>query len=401
MQKRDMTAGIIGAAGYAGAELIRLLSGHPEISRLYLASVSRRSEKITDIYPNFLVKSVPGPRAGKAKFGGNPESAGDSHCTESPESAENPDSAGILEEPEKVIAASDIVFGALPSGTGEGYAKACVDRGISYIDLSADFRFGDDGETYRAWYGKDWLYPELRRRSVYGLPELYRETITTLAASGPVIVGNPGCYPTAVTLAAYPALAGKGPKPAPGAAVIADAISGVTGAGREPGRAYHFPECSDSVSPYKVGAHRHSPEIGRNLSAIAGKRVPVVFTPHLGPFNRGILATVYIPLEAAGTRPAVDRDAAEAEIRRQYAGFYRNESFVRILPAGLCAATNRVRQSNYCDISVHLDWEGGTLIAVSAIDNMVKGAAGQAVQNMNLIAGFDERSGLCALPSLF
>ncbi|MDR0587055.1 MAG: N-acetyl-gamma-glutamyl-phosphate reductase, partial [Treponema sp.] len=224
-----MTAGIIGATGYAGVELIRLLSGHPEISRLYLASSSRQGQKLEDVYPNFLIKTV-GDAAGSGKFN------------------------GTLEAPEKVIAVSDIVFGALPPGTGEGYAKACLDRGVSYIDLSADFRFGDDEETYRAWYGKDWLYPELRRRSVYGLPELYRETVKTLAASGPVIVGNPGCYPTAVTLAAYPALAGKGPKPAPGAVVIADAISGVTGAGREPGRAYHFPECSDSVSPYKVGS---------------------------------------------------------------------------------------------------------------------------------------------------
>jgi N-acetyl-gamma-glutamyl-phosphate reductase len=397
-----MTAGIIGAAGYAGAELVRLLSGHPEISRLFLASVSHKGQKISDIYPNFFVKpgslSESGKLCGVSDFAAAPDSAGSPDSAEYADSAENPDTAGTLEAPENVIAVSDIVFGALPSGTGEGYAKACLDRGVSYIDLSADFRFDDDEETYRAWYGKDWLYPELRRRSVYGLPELYREKIKALAASGPAIVGNPGCYPTAVTLAAYPVLAGKGPKPAPGAVVIADAISGVTGAGREPGRAYHFPECSDSVSPYKVGSHRHTPEIGRNFSVIAGRPVPLVFTPHLGPFNRGILATVYIPLEDPA---GADRVSAEAEIRRRYAEFYRNECFVRILPAGLCAATNRVRQSNYCDISIHLDHEGKTLILVSAIDNMVKGAAGQAVQNMNIIAGFDETAGLRALPSLF
>jgi N-acetyl-gamma-glutamyl-phosphate reductase len=387
-----MTAGIIGAIGYAGAELVRLLSGHPEISRLFLASSSRQGQKIEDVYPHFLAKTDPQP--------GIPDSAGTGI----------PFAAGVLEAPEKVIAVSDIVFGALPAGAGESYAKACVDRGISYIDLSADFRF-DDEETYRAWYGKDWLYPDLRRRSVYGLPELYREKIKVLAASGPVIVGNPGCYPTAVTLAAYPVLAGKGPKPAPDSALIADAVSGVTGAGRELGRAYHFPECSGSVSPYKVGSHRHTPEIGRNLSVIAGRSVRVVFTPHLGPFNRGILATVYITLDgqaaaapeaAAGVWPGTPETAEkEAAARQQYAGFFRNELFVRILPVGLCAATNRVCVSNYCDISVHLDQEGKTLIVVSAIDNMVKGAAGQAVQNMNIIAGFDEGSGLCALPSFF
>jgi N-acetyl-gamma-glutamyl-phosphate reductase len=365
-----MTAGIIGATGYAGAELGRLLSGHPEIGRLFLASSSHQGQTIEDVYPHFLAKT----------------------------------GRQTLEAPEKVIAASDIVFGALPAGAGEGYAKASLDRGVSYIDLSADFRFDGDEETYRAWYNKDWLYPQLRRRSVYGLPELYREKLKALAASGPVIVGNPGCYPTAVTLAAYPAfadtaltggLADKDPPglcPKPAQAVIADAISGVTGAGRELGRAYHFPECSDSVSPYKAGSHRHTPEISRNLSLIAGRPVPLVFTPHLGPYNRGILATVYITL---------DTPAKAEAVRAWYAAFYQNERFVRVLPDGICAATNRVRLSNYCDISVHLDPEGKTLIVVSAIDNMVKGAAGQAIQNMNIIAGFDESSGLRALPALF
>ncbi|MDR1506260.1 MAG: N-acetyl-gamma-glutamyl-phosphate reductase [Treponema sp.] len=385
MQKRNMTAGIIGATGYTGSELLRLLSGHPEIGRIFLASTSCRGQRMEDIYPNFF-----------KLFDSRPAS-------------------GVLEDPETVIAVSDIVFGALPSGAGEAYAAACLERGVSYIDLSADFRFGGDEETYRAWYGGEWLYPDLRRRSVYGLPELYRETTKALAAAGPAVIGNPGCYPTAVILAAYPALAGKGPHIAAGAAVIADAVSGVTGAGREPGRAWHFPECSDSVSPYKVGGHRHTPEISRNLSVIAGRPVPLVFTPHLGPYNRGILATVYLELAegAVGTETSAGREASavrpksaeiverEEVIRRQYAGFYRDERFVRVLPAGICAATNRVRQSNYCDISVHLDQGGRILIVVSAIDNMVKGAAGQAVQNMNIIAGFDETLGLQALPALF
>ncbi|GHU81605.1 N-acetyl-gamma-glutamyl-phosphate reductase [Spirochaetia bacterium] len=376
-----MTAGIIGATGYAGAELVRLLAGHPQVGGLVLGSVSHGGERIEEIYPNFW-----------GTIGGS------------------------LEKPEDLIAASDIVFGALPSGAGEPYAKACMDRGISYIDLSADFRFDDDEETYSAWYGKPYTYPELRRRSVYGLPELNREKIRALAASGPVIIGNPGCYPTASSLALFPALAGG---MADLGTIIVDAVSGVTGAGRELGRAYHYPECSDSVSPYKVGAHRHSPEISRNAAAMAGRAegsgsfrgINLIFTPHLGPLNRGILSTCYVPL-ADSWRPAhrptpAPRPPAQAieekirEIREQYAAFYRAEPFVRVLPPGITAATGRVRQSNFCDISVHLDPSGTTLILASAIDNMVKGAAGQAVQNMNIILGFDETAGLGAIPALF
>jgi len=353
-----VTAGIIGATGYAGAELVRLLSGHPGISRLVTASTSQEGQPIDSIYPNFL----PG-EGSSSRF-------------------------GMLESPEAAIAASDVVFGALPSGAADPYAKTCLDRGISYIDLSADFRFGGDEKTYAAWYGKGWKYPELRGRSVYGLPELNREKIR--AAGSPVIIGNPGCYPTAVTLAALPALARNIHS---GAAIIADAVSGVTGAGKDLARMYHFPECADSVTAYKVGAHRHSPEIERNLSGAAGRTTTVIFTPHLGPYNRGILATVYIPLAQAA------KDAEQ--FRKLYGEFYAAEPFVRVLPQGLCAATNRVRQSNYCDISVHLSADGSTLIAIGAIDNMVKGAAGQAVQNMNIAAGFDETAGLTALPAVF
>ncbi|MDR0720679.1 MAG: N-acetyl-gamma-glutamyl-phosphate reductase [Treponema sp.] len=371
----DMNAGIIGATGYAGAELVRLLQAHPGIKNLNAASVSFEGENIENIYPNFL-KNVSCP----------------------------------LVKPEEAIARSDVIFSALPHGVGEGYAKACVERGISFIDLSADFRFGDDEALFAAWYGQRYKYPELRSRSVYGLPELNRARLRELAADGPVIVGNPGCYPTAASLGAFPALA-KG-LAAEGATIIVDAASGVTGGGREPGRAYHFPECSDSMSPYKVGAHRHSPEIRRSFAAMAGRggvcAPGVVFTPHLAPMNRGILAALYIPLARAWQSPSMGNAppskeiaAKAAEIRRLYADFYKDELFVRVLPEGVFAATGRVRQSNFCDISVHLDQSGTMLIIESAIDNMVKGAAGQAVQNMNIVMGFEESAGLAMIPALF
>ncbi|MDR2160320.1 MAG: N-acetyl-gamma-glutamyl-phosphate reductase [Treponema sp.] len=386
-----MIAGIIGATGYAGAELVRLLSLHPEVEDLILASVSFEGERIEEVYPNFLGRiSAP------------------------------------LVKPEAAAAGADVVFSALPHGVGELYAKTALERKVPFIDLSADFRFDDDEETFRAWYGKPYRFPELRSHSVYGLPELNRRRIRELAASGKVIIGNPGCYPTGASLGAWPALAGglcgEG-------TIIVDAASGVTGGGREPQRSFHFPECADSVAPYKVGAHRHSPEISRNFKAMsmaamsmagvpaagaasawgnghAGAGLRVIFTPHLAPMNRGILSTIYIPLKDGGEEGAVRPPSARHEeravkIREWYAEFYRDEPFIRVLPAGLAAATGRVRHSNYCDISVHLDLSAGFLIVASAIDNMVKGAAGQAVQNMNIIFGFDEKAGLEMVPALF
>ncbi|MDR0450286.1 MAG: N-acetyl-gamma-glutamyl-phosphate reductase, partial [Treponema sp.] len=244
-----MIAGVIGATGYAGAELVRLLAGHPRVDKLSLASVSFEGSRIENLYPGFLGRV-----------------------------------SAVLEKPEAVIAASDAVFAALPSGVGEPYAKAAFDRGIPYIDLSADFRFDRDEALYSAWYGKAYAVPELRDHSVYGLPELNRERIRELAGAGakpgPVIIGNPGCYPTAASLGAFPALAGGIAGPG---LIIADAASGVSGGGREPSQSFHFPECSDSVAPYKVGAHRHSPEISRNLAAMAargGLPAPaLIFTP--------------------------------------------------------------------------------------------------------------------------
>jgi N-acetyl-gamma-glutamyl-phosphate reductase len=378
-----MVVGVIGAAGYAGAELVRLLAGHPEVRGFVLGSVSYGGGRIEEVYPNFLGKV-----------------------------------SAVLEAPEGVIAGSDLVFAALPHGVGEPYAKACVERGISFIDLSADFRFGGDEAVFSAWYGKPYVYPELRRRSVYGLPELNRAEIKALAAEGPVIIGNPGCYPTAASLGAFPALS----KGLARGTVSVDAASGVSGGGREPQKAFHYPECADSFAPYKVGAHRHTPEIRRNFRAMVSRAAGraekpgeagsakaagtpdgagepgLIFTPHLAPMNRGILATIYIPL---GSPVSGEIEGKTGEFRELYGEFYREEPFVRVLPPGIPASTGRVRLSNFCDISVHLDPEGTTLILAAAIDNMVKGAAGQAVQNMNILMGFPETAGLGFIPASF
>jgi len=368
-----MRAGVIGATGYAGAELVRLLASHPDIDDLVLSSVSFEGERIDDVYPGFLGRiSLP------------------------------------LVKAADVVASADVVFSALPHGIGEPHAKDCVGRGVPFIDLSADFRFDDDEATFSAWYGKPYLYPELHGCSVYGLPEMNRDRIRKLAGSGKAIIGNPGCYPTGAAIGAFPALA-KGLAAKDGGPVIVDAASGTSGGGREPARSFHFPECADSVSPYKVGgAHRHTPEIARSFGAMTTPEAApqVIFTPHLAPMNRGILSTIYIPLSQAnpGGRspirpPSKEAEEKTAEIHAVYADFYRDEPFVRVLPPGTVAATNRVRNSNYCDVSVHTS--GSTLIIVSAIDNMVKGAAGQAVQNMNLLFGFDESAGLGMIPLLF
>ena len=373
-----MIVGIIGAAGYAGAELVRLLASHPRVGSLSLGSVSLEGGKIEEVYPNFL---------GKVSY--------------------------PLLKPEEVIAASDVVFGSLPHGVGEPYAKACLEKGVSFIDLSADFRFDEDEATFAAWYGKGYVIPELRKKSVYGLPELNRERIKALALQGAVIIGNPGCYPTGASLGIFPALA---TGLVADGTIIVDAASGITGGGREPQKSFHYPECADSFSPYKVGSHRHTPEISRNLKNMAelfSQTAPqIIFTPHLAPMNRGILSTIYIPLKSewqtggddavsALRPPSKDVEAKTLEIREVYAAFYKDEPFVRVLPHGVMASTGRLRQSNFCDVSVNMDQRGKTLIVVTAIDNMMKGAAGQAVQNMNIIMGYGESEGLSASSALF
>ena len=386
-----MIAGILGATGYAGAELARLLTGHPKIEKLMLSSVSFEGERIENIYPGFLGR-ISSP----------------------------------LLKPEEVISAPEIktVFAALPHAVGEPFAAACMEKGIHYIDLSADFRFDDDEAVYSAWYDKPYQFPELHKKSIYGLPELNRKLIKERAAQGTVIIGNPGCYPTGASLGIFPALAAAPIADCGGMPIIVDAVSGTSGGGREPSRSFHYSECADSVAPYKVASHRHSPEIARNIAVMAERTgkfsqtdaaqpagaVPkVIFTPHLAPMNRGILSTIYIPMSAewrlmplnSMLPPSKEIEEKTAQIRRLYSDFYKDEPFVRVLPHGLTAAANRVRHSNYCDISVHVDINGSVLIVTTAIDNMVKGAAGQAIQNMNIIFGFEETTGLEAIPMLF
>jgi len=375
-----MVAGIIGATGYAGAELVRLLSNHSRVNKLALSSVSFEGEQIEDIYPNFL---------GRISY--------------------------KLLKAEDVMDSADVVFSALPHAVGEPFAAVCMEKKKHFIDLSADFRFDEDEDVYSAWYGKTYQYPELHKKSIYGLVELNRHKIRELASSGPVIIGNPGCYPTSVSLAAFPALASGLAADRP---IIANCVSGTSGGGRELSRSFHFAECSENAGPYKIASHRHSPEIERTFAVMALKAPgwnsdypapEVIFTPHLAPMIRGIISTVYIPLvrewrvtpERVSMPASKEIEAKAGEARKLYADFYKNEPFVRVLPEGLTAATSRVRQSNFCDISVHLDINGSTLIVAAAIDNMVKGAAGQAVQNMNILFGFNERTGLEAIPMLF
>ena len=348
-----ITAGIIGSTGYVGVELVRFLLAHPEVSNLSLSSVSFEGQNIVDIYPNLR-----GMLRGKTD--------------------------GVLVDADAVVEASDVVFTALPHGVAEKYAAACIEKGKKLIDLSADFRFDEDEATFKAWYKKAYEFPSVHAESVYGLPELNRAKIKKAR-----VIGNPGCYVTAATLSLLPMLKlGLVKKDL----VIVDAKSGITGTGRTPTEKNNFSESGESFAPYAVGNHRHQPEIARNMSAAAGSPVNVVFTPHLLPMSRGIIATVYATLE---------KPMSAEEVHALYEKHYEDEPFVRVLPLGSTATTKNVRGSNFCDLSIHVVNDGKLLEMVAALDNMVKGAAGQAVENMNLLYGFPETMGIDLIPAAF
>ncbi len=348
--KDKIKAGIIGATGYAGVELIRILSSHSEAVISAVSSVSFEGQIISRIYPNL------------AKI-----------CDMKLVSAD------------EVIAGSDVVFTALPHGLSEEIADKCISRGKVIIDLGADFRL-NDGEIYKKWYGVDFAYPALHSSSVYSIPELHREKI-----GNKNIIANPGCYPTAAALGLYPALK-NGLIETEKSNIIIDAKSGVTGAGRGLTQNTHYPEANEAFSAYKAGQHRHTPEIEQTLGEIAGEDIKITFVPHLLPVNRGIEETIYCHL----------KNGVEAgEVRLCYENAYKNEYFVRVLPEGGYADIKNVRASNFCDISLHSDSHTRTLIICSCIDNMVKGAAGQAVQNMNIRFSIEEKTALDFTPSIF
>lgn len=345
----NIKAGIIGASGYAGAELVRLLSTHPLVDICGISSQSYIGKKISDLYPGFY-----------------------QICDL------------VFIEEDEVIKRSDIVFASLPHGLSEPIARKCFDANIKFIDLGADFRLDEEAD-YKQWYGLEYNDKELHQHAVYGLPELFREAIQDDA----VIIGNPGCYPTSIALALAPILKS-------GLAneqhIIIDSKSGTTGSGKGLSDGTHFPRCNESFAPYKVGGHRHTPEIEQTLSTLCGSDVSVSFTPHLLPVNRGIISTIYVDLS--------DETSVE-EVHAMYESFYQNEFFVRILPLGHYADLKFIKYSNFCDISIHFDERNHRLILVSALDNMVKGAAGQAIQNMNILFGYQENTGLMMIPASF
>jgi N-acetyl-gamma-glutamyl-phosphate reductase len=284
---------------------------------------------------------------------------------------------------EEVIAKSDVVFACVAHGLSQDFAAQCFAKGVAFIDLGADFRLENEAD-YALWYGGKFTEKELHAKAVYALPELFREQIKRSR-----ILANPGCYPTSIALGLYPALkAGLVEK----SGIVIDSKSGVTGAGRAPTDTTHFPACNEAFSPYKIASHRHTPEIEQTLSAAAGEKITVVFVPHLLPVNRGILSTIYTKLRSGITY---------RQVRNEYENFYKDEPFVRLKNDGEIANLKDVKYSNYCDISLHVDERTGTLIIVSAIDNMVKGAAGQAVQNMNIIFDLPEAAGLNFIPPAF
>ncbi len=339
-------AGVIGAAGYGGGELVRLLSQHPETQLVALTGHSNAGKHMLEVFPHLrryadlMVETL---------------------------------------DVEKLAQDADVVFLALPHGHAVDTATALIAQGVKVIDLGADFRFHDIG-VYEQWYVKH-NNPALAQTAVYGMPEIWREQVKTAK-----LIGNPGCYPTSITLGLYPLLK-EGLIDVK--SIIIDSKSGVSGAGRTPSSTVVYSECSDSINAYKVLSHRHTPEIERNLSDIAGQEATVIFTPHLTPMTRGILSTMYANLTEKGK---------QADLRQLYEETYQDEFFVRVLPEGVWPHTKWVAGSNFCDINLQVDERTGRVVVCSAIDNLVKGAAGQAVQNMNLMFGLRETIGLEQVP---
>ncbi len=339
-------AGIINVTGYAGVELARLLSRHPEVELVSVTGRSAAGQKLGDVFP---------------------------HLT----SPELTIEAGLGEV--------DFAFSAMPHRESAGEIAPLLRRDIKVVDISADFRLKDAAE-YRKWYGSEHPAPQLLPRAVYGLTELYRPRIAAAR-----LVANPGCYPTGAILALAPAAREGIIEPD----IIIDSKSGVSGAGRSLSLQTHFAEINDGTIAYALSGHRHLPEIIQELGNIGSGAPSVTFVPHLLPMTRGILTTVYAPLT---TSKITADETGEKQLRQLYAEFYKDKPFIRIVE--FPPHTKHTRGSNFCLIYPTIDCRTGRLIVVSSIDNLVKGAAGQAIQNMNLMLGLPETTGLEA-PALY
>ena len=337
--------GIVGGTGYTGVELLRILARHPEAQLAAITSRKETGMPVAEMFPS-LRGCV------DLKFS-DPKEAGLAKC--------------------------DIVFFATPNGIAMTEAQALLAAGVKIIDLAADFRIKDIG-VWEKWYGMTHACPELVQEAVYGLPEVNRETI-----KGARIVANPGCYPTATQLGFLPLVeAGV----VDDQNLIADTKSGVSGAGRKAETHILFSEASDNFKAYGVSGHRHLPEVRQGLARAAGHEIGLTFVPHLVPMIRGIHATLY------------GRLTKEIDLQALFESRYANEPFVDVLPAGSQPDTRSVRASNLCRIAVHRPQNGNMVVVLSVIDNLVKGAAGQAVQNMNLMFGLPETTGLNHVPVL-
>jgi N-acetyl-gamma-glutamyl-phosphate reductase len=337
---------IIGASGYSGEVLVQLLLSHPHAELVAVTSRQNAGQTVAQVFP---------------KFASHPKSK--IICFSEP-------NADILAKQ------ADVVFLALPHGVAAEYAVPLLKAGCVVIDLSADFRL-KSAAIYKEFYAHDHPAPDLLKKSVYGLPEIYRDEIKKSS-----LIASPGCYPTSILLPLIPLLKSSLVKPT---GIIADSMSGVSGAGRKAETDYLFCECNESVRPYGVPKHRHLSEIEEQLSLAANAKVIVQFTPHLIPVNRGILTTLY--LEPAGK-------LTEEKISACYKTFYGNEPFIRLLEGKSLPDTKNVVGTNVIEIAWRLDSRTGRLIVMSAEDNLVKGASGQAVQSMNILCGFPETAGL-------
>jgi N-acetyl-gamma-glutamyl-phosphate reductase len=338
--------GVVGATGYAGAELVRILAGHPQAELTVLTSRNYAGESFDCVYPAL---------SGRVRL----------QCE--------------AFDLDRVCEKADVVFTALPHKLPLEIVPGLVERGKRVIDLSADFRF-QNVDRYEAHY-QPHTAKELLARSVYGLAEIYAAQIRNAD-----LVGNPGCYPTCVLLPLVPLMREKLLDPE---SIVADAKSGVSGAGRSPSLSSLYCSVAESFKPYKVAAHRHAPEMEEILSRETGRLVTITFVPHLLPMSRGMLTTIY----------AAPSEGVDAEkIRGCLESAYRNRPFIRLRPDGVLPDTLHVRGSNHCDIGWVFDRRNRRLILMAAIDNLVKGAAGQAVQNMNLMLDLDEAAGLTDVP---